>query len=507
MTRQHILIVVLFVAAAGVRFADVFRPINQESWRECDLGAVSRNFVREGFTPLYPRIDWRGNGPGFAEMELPLYPMLTASTYMAVGEHEQVARIWSFLFSLGAMFLFFKIAREYLTVFASTVAFAFFALNPLMVRIATSIQPEGLMLLTYLAAVFFFIRWIKTDSMSAFLGTTIATSLTLLSKAPAAHIGLFFAILLLQKYGWRAITQLRIWFFGIAAVGPAALWYFHAKNLWLTYGNSLGVSNEYHWIGWDFFTDTSFLKGILGIELAYVWLVFGLVVGAFAIWRGYREQTARHALLWLASIFLFYIVAARTTSEDWASYYHAFSIAPVAILFGFAIKKLWDYAQELADNYSRRSVLHRFANIVVVLVVIFAVLASLRVEARQIRSNFADDNADSAGLKFARQVKPLLTASGLIVASGGHCRDEKGYEVAFNASYMFYWLDRKGWNVCVEDQSIAKIRELSKNGARYFIAGKKYMREKSGFEDELNATYPRIATSDAYSAYDLTAAR
>ncbi|MBV9242667.1 MAG: glycosyltransferase family 39 protein, partial [Acidobacteria bacterium] len=163
MTRQHILIVVLFIAAAGLRFADVFRPINQASWRECDLGAVSRNFVREGMDPLMPRIDWRGNGPGYAEMELPLYPFLTAATYEAIGIRDDLGRIWSFLFSLGAMFFFFKIAREYLTVFASTVAFAFFALNPLMVRIATSIQPEGIMLLTYLAAVYFFIRWLRTD--------------------------------------------------------------------------------------------------------------------------------------------------------------------------------------------------------------------------------------------------------------------------------------------------------------------------------------------------------
>src|SRR5947209_18305176 len=111
MTRQHILIVVLFIAAAGLRFADVFRPINQQSWREGDLSAVSRNFVREGFTPFYPRIDWRGDGPGYAEMELPLYPAITAVTYEVFGEHDQIGRVWSFIFSIGTLAFFWLIAR------------------------------------------------------------------------------------------------------------------------------------------------------------------------------------------------------------------------------------------------------------------------------------------------------------------------------------------------------------------------------------------------------------
>src|SRR6476620_11044303 len=336
MKRQHVLIIILFTAAALLRFADVFRPINQASWRESDLGAVSRNFYSEGMNLLYPRIDWRGDGPGYAEMELPVFPWLTAVAYDLGGVHDQFGRMWSFLFSLGSLWFFFRLAREYLNLFASTIAFAFFALNPLIVETATSIQPEGLMLFTYIAAVFFFIKWLKTDSAYNYALAIAATALTLLAKAPSAHIGLFFGVLLLDKYGWRLIANLRIWLFGLLTVMPAALWYIHAKNLWITYGNSLGVSNEYHWVGWDFFTDAEFIKGIIRSEFVYVWIALGTVVGAFAIWRGYREQAARHSLVWLASIFAFYILAARTTSEDWASYYHVFSIPPVALIFGLA---------------------------------------------------------------------------------------------------------------------------------------------------------------------------
>src|SRR5437016_13840593 len=94
MSKGKIAIIALFAAAALVRFADVFRPINKGSWRESDEGSISRNFVREGMDPLYPRIDWRGDGPGYAEMELPVYPFLTAATYKIFGEYDQIGRLW-----------------------------------------------------------------------------------------------------------------------------------------------------------------------------------------------------------------------------------------------------------------------------------------------------------------------------------------------------------------------------------------------------------------------------
>ena len=85
MSSKHIPIIILFVAASFLRMADAFRPINQASWRECDMGAVARNFYREGMNPLYPRIDWRGDGLGYAEMELPVLPCLKAVTYEFTG--------------------------------------------------------------------------------------------------------------------------------------------------------------------------------------------------------------------------------------------------------------------------------------------------------------------------------------------------------------------------------------------------------------------------------------
>lgn len=502
MKRQHVLIVVLFVSAATLRFADVFRPINQPSWRESDLGAVARNFADEGMNIFYPRIDWRGDGPGYAEMEFPVYPWLVAATYKIFGIHDQIGRAWAFIFSLGAMFFFWRLAREYLTVFAATVAFAFFALNPLIVETATSIQPEGLMLLSYIAAVYFFIRWLRSDRSADYWLAVGTTAFALLAKAPSAHIGLFFGILLFEKYGIAMLRKLQVWVFGFLSLAPSILWYVHAKNLWINYGNSLGVSNEYHWIGWDFFTDPEFIKGILRSEFIYVWLVFGAVVGAFALWRGHREEPARHSLLWLASVFALYILAARTTSEDWASYYHVFSIPPVALMFGFAIKKLWDHMSEFADRYSSRSAWMNIAQVGLSVVIVGCVLASLAVEAKQVRSGFIERHRADPAHDYAQTVRPRL-ADGKIVVSGAHCVDNKGYPVAYNASFMFYWLGRKGWNTCIERQSPAVVAALADRGASYFVAQKDYMDLTPGFEQELRRRYRVLDEGQTFAVFSL----
>ena len=284
---------------------------------------------------------------------------------------------------------------------------------------------------------------------------------------------------------------------------PSALWYLHAKNLWLTYGNSLGVSNEYHWVGLDFFTDTNFLRGILRSEFIYVWVTFGLIVGAFAVWKGYREDAARHSLLWLASIFALYLLAARTTSEDWANYYHVFSIPPVALIFGFGIKKLRDYAEEFADSFSSRSTAANLRQVCLLLFVIAAILSSLLLEAKQVRANFLGKRVPDESRICADKIKHAMKTAGLIVVSGGHCVDKNGYALAYNSSFMFYWLDRKGWNICIEDQSIDNINTYAAKGAKYFIAQRSMLKEKPGFEANLRQTYKIIGECEEFLVFEL----
>lgn len=503
MNKIKLILILIFLVGAGLRFADVMRPINRASWRECDLGAVARNYSEESMNPFYPRIDWRGNSPGYAEMEFPLYPYLIAITYKIFGIHDFLGRIWAFLFSLGTLFFFYKLAREYLSDFSLIFASAFFAFNPLIVEFSTSIQPEGLMILFYTASAYFFLKWLKTDKNRDFWLACAATSLTFLSKATSAHIGLFFSVLLLQKFGLKIFKQSRVWLFALISLLPALIWYAHARGLWKNYGNSLGVSNEYHWIGTDFFTNSYFIKGILFSEFSVVWVYFGLAIGIFAVFKGLDEKIIRQCLLWLGSIFIMYVIAARTTADDWASYYHIFSIPPAALIFGFGAGKFSEIFSSLFNFFSDFSMTEKLKKSVLLAAVAFAVLAVFALEARQIRANLLENRTLDASFACEQKIKPAIQKEGLILVSGGHCFDADGYELAYNASFMFYWLDRKGFNICVEDQSLENVRGFAAKGAKYFIAQKSIVAEKPGFEAELKQNFPLVADSSEFFVFDL----
>ncbi len=504
MSKTRIVIIAIFVVAGSIRLVDSLRPINQSSWREADLGSISRNFVREGLNPMYPRIDWRGSGRGFAEMELPLYPWITAMSYEVFGEKDVIGRLWSLAFSFGTLFFFFRLAREYLDRIFLIAATAFFAFNPLIVEVSTSIQPEGLTIFAYVGAVYYFLRWLRTEVGSDFWLATLLTALTLLAKATAGHIGILFGVLLIQKYGLSVVKQSRVWLFGLIAVVPAAAWYIHAKGLWTAYGNSLGVSNEYHWIGLDFFTNPYFITGILRNEVVYAWTLFGLIVAAFGLIYGFRERLAQISLIWLASVFVLYLAAARTTADDWANYYHIFTVPAAALLFGFGLKKAWDFLLDSADTFSQRSLVGNLFLLGIGLVVFFAGLATFAVEARNVRGRVLEHRVADESYQYAGELKPKLVTPGLILVSGGNCFDADGYRVAYNASFMFYWLDRKGSNICVEDQSIEKVREIAASGTKYFIAQRTALKSNAGFETSLRNEFAVVDENETYVVLDIT---
>jgi len=498
---KHI-ILFIFLAGALIRLGDAFRPVNQASWREADLGAVSRNYARESMNFFYPRIDWRGNGEGFVEMEFPLYPYLTALSYELFGIHDLFGRLWSFLFSVLTLFVFYKLAGLYLEKTNLVLAFAFFTFNPLFIELSTAIQPESLMFLFYTAGVWFFLRWLETDSGRDFWPAAVLTALMILAKATAAHIGAFFAVLLFQKYGLKTFKQARVWLFAVLSLLPALLWYLHAKGLWRTYGNSLGVSNEYHWAGPDLFTNPYFIKGILFNELTLVFALFGGVAALFAVWKGFGEKGVRQALCWLASVFLMYIVIARTSADDWAGYYHIFSLPPAALLFGFGIKKLWEYAAGFADRFSRFSDARKLLKVSLILTVAFSIPLTFLLEARGIRANYLEKRLPDTDFSETKNLGTRLR-DGLILASGGRCFDDDGYRTAYNESFMFYWLDRKGFNICVEDQSLEKVKEFAKRGAVYFVAAKERLKAKPGFERQLKETFPLTAETDGFYVFGI----
>ncbi len=555
MKKLSLIFVCLFMLGAGVRAIDVWHPVDRPSWRECDVAGIARNYYREGMSLFYPRIDWRGDGPGYVESEFPLFPWLIAAGYKIFGYNEHLGRILSYIFSLLTLAAFIKFARHLLPPVGAVAAVIFFAFNPLIINISTTLQAEGLMFLSYTLAAYFFLRWVENNSTQYFVAACVATALTILAKVPAAHIGLLFAVLVLTKFGFSALRQFRLYLFALCALLPAILWYVFAHQFWTVYGNSLGLSSEYHWAGWDLFTNPKFIIGITRSEVFYVFMPAGIIIAALGLWLRRTEQSVRYSVYWLVSIWLYYLVSARTLGDQWAAYYHVVSVPPVAILVGNGVEAIrqikasaqWTKRLAIMSGllaallgagagilWQKSNALWMLGAAAVFAVTTLMLLTSFVVRERsensfsraslfqaliiyagivsfcgivlfQARQIIVDLNNPKGAelLACAKSFIPLLPKDELVLTTGGDCRDEDGYRLAYNASFMLFWTDHKGFNICTEEESLESVATFARRGAKYYLVAKGALRAKEKFAADLRHSYPLVADCGEYCLFKL----
>lgn len=521
-------VVALMLVGASVDAIDLWRPIDgtsRELYRECDEGGIARNYARGGMHLLSPQIDWRGDGPGYVEMEFPLYPYLIATGYRVFGIHEQIGRVVSYILSLATLLIFIGLSSYVLPAPGAVVASFFFAIDPLIVRAANAIQAEPLMLFAYVAATYAFIRWLDDDSWWAYGVALVMTSLAILAKAPAVHLGFVFVFLTLWLKGWRGFRRGNLWVFAIVALIPPALWYTRAHQFYLTYGNSLGASNHHHVAGLATFTHLHYIAGITDLEVSFAWVGAGVLGVALALAMGPRPKYFGYGLLWYAAVFIYYLVIAGTSADPWGTYYHIVSVPPVSLLIGAA-------AAVAVARLKEPGTLSRPVTVGVIMLVAIAIVevihpgaallaivcaaivaAGVFVWRRQaaaagtaalvVLTAFAPILAARQDIRdvhphrytewyqTARQFAPLIPSGVTIAVSGNYCVSPT--ESAYNSPWYLYWTDHRGFTPCIQDHTMPVVRSLMARGAEYFIVERTALAARRGFEDEMRRAFPVVS--------------
>jgi len=531
-------------AGLALNAVDLWHPVDgasREIWRESDVAGIARNFAREGMNILYPRIDWRRDGPGYVEMEFPIYPYLIAIGYKIFGYHEEIGRVISYIATFLTLCLFLRLADLLLPPPGALVAGLFFVINPLVGRLATAIQPEPFMLLGYVGAAYAWIRWLSEGQWRWYVFALVCTAFAILAKAPAAHIGIVFLLFAIWRRGWTVFRDPRVWMFAVLALLPPALWYIHARGFWLTYGNSLGVSNHQHFVGLAALVRQQYVIGIGTIELASVWTKPGLLAVVIALLLAPIDAAAGYAMLWYAGVTVYYLVIAGTSAEKWGTYYHIVSVPPAALLVGYAAAVAWTRLRAL-DARTRSLAAGAFAVILgaavlvlwaapdrgrfvlaaITLVGLAAIIAGrLRVGAtspatRQpvaaaailgaivvagtmlLRQTVLEEHPTTWAAKYtsARQFAPLMVPGARIAVSGGYCvtTTESAYELPW---YLFL-TDHKGYSLCIQDHTMGVVRDLIAHHVDYFIVDVAAQGQRPDFVAAMRRVYPVLAvTSDA----------
>jgi 4-amino-4-deoxy-L-arabinose transferase-like glycosyltransferase len=457
----------VLLLGALLRLAYVDRPFDYRlahPWQQAGYLAITRNFAREGMDIRYPRIDWRGDTPGFVEMELPVVPWSGAVIYRAIGPSVPAQRGLAAALSITGLLLFALLATRLLPAGGALFATLAVAVNPVLVELATAIQPEPLLDVCCLLSVLLLWRWREQPSAGRLIVAAAAVAAAVLVKLPAAYLGLLFTAVVLRRLGRQALRTPAVHLAALVALLPPLAWYAWADQFWRAYGLSLGLSNESHLIGWDVLLPPTFLLGIALWETLAVFSPTGWLLAV----AGLRLPWPRVELpaLWYAAVLAFYLIAGRTSAGQWAYYYHALSAAPGALLMGAGVAALregrvFPARSRQVMEFQRRLAITLGAATIAVL----AATAALLIW----RRDGAHDGADrlyTCSRQFADQIPP----DGRIVARGGVTADEHGHPVAWNAPLVFAWMDRKGFTYPAEDLSTRTLVGLAARGGRYWIA-------------------------------------
>jgi 4-amino-4-deoxy-L-arabinose transferase-like glycosyltransferase len=499
---QMTTIVIAFcVFAIAARLVLINQPyVDHWSWRQNDVAAIARNFLRNGFRFGYPQIDWAGNAAGYVGTEFPILPFIAAVGYTFTGVHEWIGRVQAIILFAVSLPFFFLLVREIFGSTAAVWASFFYCFTPINVFAGRSFMPDVPSLSFAIIGLYFFLCWVRHGKFLSLLVAAIAISLSLLIKIPSIVILAPILYLVVAEgadfgSGWRSNgegdrgqrSRLQLLLFAAIALLPSAIWYWHADQ-----------------IAQKFYPHHFFGAGGIRIEsFSWYWhiaqqtLVSSLtpllsaiaLVGLFVPQPRDRKYS-RLFHWWLAAMIIFVVVVGYGNRHRW----YQLPLVPIAAAFAGA---------GCAFVGSRMS--SRFAAITssILLAVAFLILAFVYV-----RPFYETSGAQlrDAGL----ELKKVTSSDALIVSSD------------MGDPTIFYYAERKGWHFPEDDgiyngtpddseQAIQNLERLRRGGATHFVFTRNtfwWLRSYPEFAAHLTNNAELIEATPQFRIYRLdTAAR
>lgn len=335
----------ILILAFVLRLYKINIPLaDNHSWRQADTAAVARNFVKEGFDFLRPRIDNMTylhsfqflNPERLFLVEPPFYNSLVAFVYSFFGINVKYARLVSIFFSLGTIVFLFLITGSFLNFQIGLLAGFFMAVLPYSIFYSRVVLPEPMMLFLSLGMIWFFWRWLEKGGFGRFILALIWTMFSLTMKSFPVFLALPMFYLVWKRYGFSFVTSKKIFLkllcFLILACLPLLVWRFWISHFpegippydWLF--NQGGIRFRPAFFRWIF------AERIGKLILGYWGLAF-LVIGLGQ--RPEKKEGWFFHFWFLAVLAYFFVLAAGNVTHDY------YQIPLIPILCVFLAKGFW----------------------------------------------------------------------------------------------------------------------------------------------------------------------
>ncbi len=440
-----VLLLVWFVAAL------VFVPMGiGSSWRECDTQAIARNFVSEGFDPLRPRIDWRGDTDGGVECEFPLYQAMVASVIGCFGEAEWPGRLISLLAMGFATWSLHRLLEARSGPAGALVGALVFLTGGHALLLGARVTPDALSTGFALAGLVAFLQFLGTGRTRTLVLATVMTTVACLTKPTALQIGLL-QFLWTVSVAPRRLRELRIWIAWAVVLVVVAAWIVRGMQLYAETGLTFGVASGGET---KFPTLRSLREKWIWIWLGVTTLEYGVSAFGFVgiLLLLFRRCLDRADLALLVVVGLGLVGTLR--------YSHHFGVGPQYHVFA-AVAGAFFAARAWPQSPPRVAWL--------LLLAVLAAVGAWRV--RQERT-FRLDCLQPSTMAAGAVVESMSVPSELAVVHGNRAAVDAFWQrrTNFEEPMLFYHARRRGWVLPRDGFAIATLDALHRRGARIVVA-------------------------------------
>ena len=352
--KQTLFLVLIFLLALFLRLYKIDNPIaDWHSWRQADTASISRNFIKEGFSPFYPKFDSLRALNSYGEKnihryffaEFPLYNIIAHPFYLLFGVNEIYLRLVSVIFSsLSAIILFFLV-RKYSSPLTANLSALFFAIIPFNIYYGRVTMTDPLHVFLSILALLLATLWLEKKTVWWSFLTGAVLALAILTKPYAVILGLPIGVLILSNWNQKikfGTTQIVL--MGVLALSPYFFWRWHINRYpegqfgtaWLF--NSTNIRFTGAFFRWIIFERLN--KLILGGG-GFVLFFAGLVCPK-------KKKEWLFYFSWLAALAIFIIVIATgNVTHD----YYQLPLVPILIILA---AKGAEFILNLGQGQSRK---------------------------------------------------------------------------------------------------------------------------------------------------------
>jgi hypothetical protein len=331
---DYLLALAITLLCFGVRLYKVDNPVaDHHSFRQADTAAVARNFVKDGFNPLFPQSDsllplsehQTPNPNRYFMNEFPLYNSIVAVVYKIWGINTTNARVVSVTFASIGVFFLYLVGKKLFDTKVATMAALFYAILPYNIYYGRVIMPEPTFICFSIVSFYLLLYFVEKPSLLRGLIFSIIFATAMLVKPYAIFLYIPFSYWVLATYGFSAFKKPMFYIAPIISLVPLILWRYHISfypegsfaSMWLLNGSNIRFTGAFfRWLVFDRMNRLIFATG------GFVLLFFG-VAHSMLSKRGWLM------LFWLISVFAYFSVFAMgNVTHD----YYQLPIMPIGAL-------------------------------------------------------------------------------------------------------------------------------------------------------------------------------